>query len=326
MRLCCLFSAASFGFLVMTPAAQAQQGGPNQAPVPAREQPRNDQANRAADAEATPEERDEHRLKWVFPRFRTWQYVAIGVQTAANLTIEFVDIPKREEAWRSALPLDVDMRNALRPETQEGRDRANTVSDYLWWTTQFYTVVVDSLVVPLAFDNFNVDVAWQMTMINWQTLGLAGLVTRITQYSTGRARPEVYGCSEEPGASFPCRPEGPGFFAGHVSMTSAGAGLACAHHAAMPIYGENAAGAITCAVLSASAVTVGIMRMMADRHWISDVVVGHLVGGGVGFGLPWLLHYQDPITPDLGSLGVKHAGWVPTGTRDSVSLSLIGIF
>jgi membrane-associated phospholipid phosphatase len=225
---------------------------------------------------------EEHRLKWDFPRFRLWQYVAVGVQTAANLTIEFTDFPSRSESWRSTLPLDTEVRNALRPETREGRDRAAVVSDYFWWGTQFYTVVVDSLIVPLAFDDSNTDVALQMTMINWQALGLTGLVTRIAHHTGGRARPVFYGCSEEPGASFPCGEGGPGFFAGHVSMTSAGAALACAHHAALPLYGENAApGILTCVVLSGGAVTVGVLRIMADRHWISDVVVGHLVGGGV---------------------------------------------
>jgi membrane-associated phospholipid phosphatase len=242
------------------------------------------------------------------------------------LTIEFADVPSRDETWRSTLPLDVPVRDALLPESQAGRDRAARVSDYFWYSTQFYTVVVDSLLVPLAFDDFNTDVAWQMTMINWQALGLTGLVTRIAHHTAGRARPVVYGCSEEPGASFPCRPEGPGFFAGHVSMTSAGAALACAHHAALPIYGEGPAGALTCALLSASAVTVGVLRVMADRHWVTDVIVGHVVGGAIGFGTPWLLHYQHRLTPELTSLGVEHLAWLPSATKDAVTLSLVGVF
>jgi membrane-associated phospholipid phosphatase len=280
-------------------------------------------ATGAAQAAARP---DEHRLQWRFPRFRTWQYVAIGVQTAANLTVELTEFPSRAETWRSALPLDVPVREALVASTEDGRNRAAVASDVLWWSTQFYTVVVDSLLVPLAFDNFNTDVAFQMTMINWQTLGLAGVITRISHHTAGRARPSMYGCSEEPGATFPCRSHGPGFFAGHVSMTTAGAALACAHHAALPIYGEGPAGAVTCALLSASAVSVGVLRMIADKHWVTDVIAGHLVGAAVGFGLPWLLHYQEPLTPELASLGITYAAWLPWATADSVSLSLVGAF
>jgi len=66
--------------------------------------------------------------------------------------------------------------------------------------------------------------------------------------------------------------------------------------------------------------------MVADRDWISDVIVGHLVGGAIGFGLPWLLHYQEPLTPNLSALGVRHAAWMPWATSDSASLALIGQF
>jgi membrane-associated phospholipid phosphatase len=46
-------------------------------------------------------------------------------------------------------------------------------------------------------------------------------------------------------------------------------------------------------VLSTSAVTVGVLRGVADKHWASDNILGGLVGGAVGFGLPYLLHYGD---------------------------------
>ena len=284
-------------------------------------------ADEEARAPAPPDpEAAEHRLNWHFPRFRSWQYVAVGVQTAANLTIEFTDFPSRDETWRSPLPLDVEVRDALVASTHERQEHAATVSDVMWWTTQFYTVVVDSLIVPLAFDDLNTDVAFQMTMINWQTLGLTGIVTRLAHHGSGRARPSTYGCSDAPGSSFPCKSDGPGFFAGHVSMTSAGAALACAHHAALPLYGDGPAGAVTCVLLSASAVGVGVLRIVADRHWMTDVIAGHVVGGAIGFGLPWLLHYQHSITPDLSALGVRHAAWLPWATADSASLSLVGAF
>lgn len=275
--------------------------------------------------ETTPPE-EQHRLVWEFPRFRTWQYVAIGVQTAANLTIELTDFPSRDETWRSPLPLDVTVRDALRADSIDGRTRAAVASDVLWWMTQYYTVAVDSLLVPLAFDDGNFDVAWQMSMINWQTLGLTGIITRAAHHSAGRARPSTYGCSEEPGAANPCKPAGPGFFAGHVSMTTAGAALSCAHNAALPIYGDGPWGAVTCATLLSGSVAVGILRIVADKHWASDVLVGHLIGGSVGFGLPWLLHYRHPITPDLTALGIRRTAWLPWATEDGGTLSLVGVF
>ena len=262
----------------------------------------------------------------MFPRFRLWQYVAVGVQTAANLTIEFTDVPSAGESWRTPLPLDLPVRDAVLPKSKELRAHYELAGDIMWYSTELYTLVIDGLLVPLAFDNGNVDVAFQMTMINWQTLGLAGIITRIAHHTVPRARPMMYGCSEEPGAAFPCGKAGPGFFSGHVSMTTTAAALACAHHAALPLYGNKAADMITCGVLAASSVGVAVARISTDKHWFTDVLVGHMVGASVGFGMPWLLHYQHRVTPDMSSLGVSHAAWIAWPTEGGASVFLVGDF
>src|SRR5690606_35134322 len=145
------------------------------------------------------------------------------------------------ESWRSPLPLDEPVRDALLAESEAGKTRARTIADALWYSTEYYVVVVDGLIVPLVFDSGNTLVASQLTLINWQALGFAGIVTRIAHHAVPRARPSTYGCSEEPGAEFPCEDHGPGFFSGHVAMSTTGATLACAHHAALPLYGEGPA-------------------------------------------------------------------------------------
>jgi membrane-associated phospholipid phosphatase len=270
--------------------------------------------------------RDAHRLHWDFPTFRLWQFVAIGLQTAGNLYIELVDVPSAGEHWRSPLPLDRPIRDGLVAQSEAGKKNARTIADTIWYATEYYVVVVDSLLVPLAFDGFNTRVASQMTLINWQALGLSGILTRIAHHTVPRARPITYGCSEEPGAEFPCQPSGPGFFSGHVAMATTGAALSCAHHAAMPLYGSGPAGGITCGLLATGSVTVGLMRIVADKHWFTDVLVGHIVGASVGLGLPWFLHYQHRITPDMSALGVSDVVWLPAATPDGGSLSLIGFF
>lgn len=269
---------------------------------------------------------DGQRLHWTFPKFRTWQFIALGVQTAANLYFELGRVPSNGESWREPLPLDEPVRDALLAETEEGKKQARTVGDVLWYSTEYYVVVIDSLLVPLAFDKMNTLVASQMTLINWQALGLSGIITRIAHHTVPRARPITHGCSEEPGAEFPCEQAGPGFFSGHVAMSTTGAALACAHHAALPLYGEGPGGAITCGILSAAAVATGITRIIADKHWMTDVLVGHIVGASVGFGLPWLLHYQHPITPDLSALGISEVAWMPAPLHDGGTLSLVGLF
>jgi membrane-associated phospholipid phosphatase len=231
-----------------------------------------------------------HRLSWTYPRFRLWQGIAGVAVTGANLYFQYGAGPFPYHRWNSPILFD-EWARGVRADTQEGRDRAARVSSYLWHPTQYYTVFVDSLLVPLAFDRFNLDLAVQMNLLNWQAIGLSFFVLRLTHVTVGRARPAQYKCSEEPGAAFPCQ-GGPSFIGGHVAMTATGAGLACAHHSALPLYGGGWPDIAVCVVLSASTVAVGVLRGVADKHWASDNILGGLVGGGIGFGLPYLLHYR----------------------------------
>lgn len=265
-----------------------------------------------------------HRLQWTYRRARPWQYVAIGVQSAANLTFEFGNIPSPGEHWRDPLPGDLPIRNALLARTEEGRQRARTVADTTWHVVQYYPVVVDGLLVPLAFDKLNADVAWQLSVINWQTLGLTGIVTRIAHKTVPRGRPSTWECERDRSAPKPCPEAGPGFFSGHVAMTTAGAALSCSHHAALPLYGRGPAGTLTCMALSTGAVAVGIGRITADKHWASEILVGHLVGAGFGLGMPWLLAYRYPQKPAASS--AMRSAWIPVPMPGGGGLSFIGQF
>jgi membrane-associated phospholipid phosphatase len=265
-----------------------------------------------------------HRLNWSYPRFRAWQYAGSAAVSATNLFIESTAGEYPDGRVRRTLQLDDWTRGALRIESASGRRKAATVSDYMWHTTQYYTVIVDSLIVPLVFDRGNIDVAWQMTMLNWQALGLAFFATRLAHLSVGRARPSEFGCDSGGDGSVNCRASGPSFLSGHTAMSAAGAGLACAHHRALPLYGGGAADTAACVVLAASTLTVGALRIASDKHWATDVAAGLVIGGTIGFGLPWLLHY-DPsllsagllpsnmaLVPMVapGAVGVTVAGWM----------------
>jgi len=42
--------------------------------------------------------------------------------------------------------------------------------------------------------------------------------------------------------------------------------------------------------------------------------------------MPWLLHYQHRVTPDMSSLGVSHAAWIAWPTEGGASVFLVGDF
>ena len=67
--------------------------------------------------------------------------------------------------------------------------------------------------------------------------------------------------------------------------------------------------------------------MMADRHYISDVLVGTAMGLGLGYGMPTLLHYRYPLsTTSTRVLPGAQIAAVPTGSSESLGVSVLGMF
>src|SRR5690606_36190453 len=71
-----------------------------------------------------------------------------------------------------------------------------------------------------------------------------------------------------------------------------GAGLACAHHTHLPLYGGGIADLRACLGAVTLTLTTGALRIASDKHWATDVLTGHLIGFSVGYVLPSLLYYR----------------------------------
>jgi membrane-associated phospholipid phosphatase len=248
------------------------------------------------------EEATEHRLKWTFPRFRPAEYVAAVAVMGTGFWLEAGTRGFPDNAISGPILLDEPTRDLIVARTPEARLAVAKTSGMIWNVTQFFPIA-DSLITPLATDRLNVDVAMQMTLINWQVHGITFLLTRLSHRVVGRTRPIVSGCEEDPDWDPVCRIADEGlrasFISGHASMSFASAGLTCSHHIAMPLYGGGFADGAICALTLVSATTVGTMRIVADKHWWSDVSAGAALGLATGFGLPWLLHYgaSDVVSP-----------------------------
>jgi membrane-associated phospholipid phosphatase len=274
------------------------------------------------DPAETPEAQADHRLVWRYPRFRLWQYISNGSVSLLNIYAETIQANASSDSWKRPILFDRAARSWLRADTPDGRARADRVSDFLWYGGQYFPFV-DGIVAPLASDDLNTDVAWQLSMINWQVVGFSALVTRAAHLWGGRARPSHTDCSDEPGSELPCT-GGSGFFSGHTSMTMASAGATCAHHLALPLWGHPVADATACGLLVADGVAVGVLRMRADKHWASDVLTGFVVGSAIGFLTPWLLHYQLREPNDETS-GLPHdVMLLPWANDEAVGVSAAG--
>lgn len=234
-------------------------------------------------------------LRWQdnWRRVGTTEYVLTGGLTAGILTVMLWVPPAEEPAWRRPRLMDWGTRNWLRIEDRAGRDRAATVSDVLVTASVLQPVVVDSLIVAGLVEGSG-DVTHQMEVINLQSLAIAQFVNVTAKRVFARERPYVLGCAGEKDYSAHCDDVDRfrSYYSGHSAISATAAGLVCAHHTHLPLYGRPADG-IACGAAIGVTVITGALRIAADRHWATDVLSGHLLGFAAGYLLPTLAYYRS---------------------------------
>lgn len=241
-------------------------------------------------APATPD--DAHRLRWSWRHWGTLDYAITGALVASYLTIELAAGPPDEARWRGGILFDGAVRRALIKKSRKGRDAWNSASDVFALIPQGM-MLVDSLFVPLLSDDWNFEVAWQLTVIAAQSEAIAGLFARSGHYGIARERPDVVPCRRDPDYSYGCfRGSTASFPGGHVASAFVGAGVVCAAHLRLPLYGGGFWDPAACVANTAVAAAAGYARMAAGRHYISDTLVGAALGASAGFLLPWFVHYR----------------------------------
>ncbi len=283
-------------------------------------------ASSAEAEEKAPTAGTEHRLVWQpeWRRFDLIEYVATAAIVGAYYAVE-LEAPKPTEAnWSGGVLIDDGVRSPIVGSTRDARNRAADFGDLLFLVPPAWAIL-DGIITPLATDRGNLEVAWQMTAMNIQAVGFVGLLTRAGHRYIARERPDVSDCEKDKSYNQVClRGSYASFPSGHTSAAGVGAGLICAHHLNLPLYGGGAPDILTCGVNVGMMALIGYSRLVADRHYVSDVVVGAGLGFGAGFALPVLLHYQGVGT------GYTDAGlrWTvaPYGTEEGGGLQLVGGF
>jgi membrane-associated phospholipid phosphatase len=194
------------------------------------------------------------------------------------------------------------------------------VGDVLWLSGTAMPFVIDLPVVLLA--HRQPQVAWQLLMMDLEANAVAGFITDALFVSSGRGRPSYPRCATDPNYDSLCglTANNASFPSGHVLGIATAAGLTCIHHKYLPLYANRAADAGVCGFMVLATAVTGVTRVVADRHYASDVVVGAAIGFGAGYGLPWLLHYRAGAeAPDA-----SHVFLVPFGGSRSVGVGIVG--
>jgi membrane-associated phospholipid phosphatase len=235
-------------------------------------------------AHAEPLHWDERR-----PRFRTIEYIVTGVLGPVAIG-EYFFVPAQKEAhWVGGILFDDAARDALRLRSPRALQTSWAVADGMGVTLIGLSIGLDSIIVPLA--RGSPGVAWQLLMMDAESFTLSSIVVTTLYDTVGRARPayedckngaSTIACTGTMTASFP---------SGHINEAFTAAGLSCAHHLWAHVYGNRFADIFACSRDLGLATTEALLRVMGERHWMSDVVVGSAVGFAFGFGLPTLLHY-----------------------------------
>jgi membrane-associated phospholipid phosphatase len=281
---------------------------------------------------------DPAKVEWSddWPRVKWWEVVA-----ALSLTVgdtEFEDrVPLPSHAtWTRPILFDTAARDLLRGRTAAVQTFASTSTDIMYMGGALVPFVVDDYFAAASVHQ-NADVAWQLAAIDFQSFGIAGLVSLVAEHAVGRARPYTLSCNannqvldaqghvlQTCGTVNDFR----SFYSGHATATATTAGLVCAHHQHLPLFGGGFADLAPCLLMIGVSATTGVLRLVYDEHWASDVMVGWADGFLSGYVLPSLMHFGFGSGHPIGEIHSASFDAVPTllPVPGGTELGMFGVF
>jgi membrane-associated phospholipid phosphatase len=283
-----------------------------------------------SEAQATDPDRVEWSPDW--PRVRLWEAVAAVALAIGDTEIEErVPLPG-SATWRGGILFDDWARGVFRGRTVSAQSTASTVSDALFKVGSLVPFIIDLYFATLSVHQ-NADVALQMLVIDLESFGISGLISLTGEHGVGRSRPYTEDCGLRDASGNLLHTCGTGndnrsFFSGHAAATATAAGLTCVHHQHFPLFGGGVADLAPCLVMIGVSAATGILRLVYDEHWASDVVVGWTVGALSGYVLPSVLHYGFGSGRRAGAIRSGSVDMVPTlmPYRGGAGVGMVGVF
>ncbi|MBK7586144.1 MAG: hypothetical protein IPI67_38920 [Myxococcales bacterium] len=197
---------------------------------------------------------------WQYRRF-DWLDVGVTVAGAtAVVATTFIWPPNGDVRWHGGVLFDDRVRDGLRAKSRAGRDHAQTLGDAVYFAGALYPIVVDGFVAFAIRQKPNWGV--QMLLIDLEAYAVAGALLTGSERVFERGRPSLTPCETDPN------------YEAHCGRNDKGVGLTVASF-------------------------VGVARVMAGKHFISDAVGGALVGGSTGILVPALHSTPVKVVPQL---------------------------
>lgn len=216
-----------------------------------------------------------------------------GLRTGSHASAE-----ARLARWRGGVLLDESVRDDVRLETHDERERAARVSDIILTATILDAAAIRAVAIPLARGDR--EYARRATIAYAVAIGVTLALGRVIKDSARRARPFERDCSRSPTLAGCGSPDSlASFYSLHAAtaFTSVGFSWALAKmrppHDARERSGDvvargRAPSAPLLASLASAALT-GLLRIASDRHYLSDVLIGAAMGLAVGVLVPLAL-------------------------------------
>ncbi|MCB9555323.1 MAG: phosphatase PAP2 family protein [Deltaproteobacteria bacterium] len=203
---------------------------------------------------------------------------------AIALAIAASNTPSRRGNWGAWLPGEAAAQRNFSA-------RASRISDLT-----LYTTLTTPLIAQLA-PGADADTG-RATLIYAQVIAIDAALTMLTKRLVGRPRPYTH--SADPAVAAYAQAKGDGayasFFSGHSSLAFAAAVSGSYLFAARS--GDRAARASLWGMQLALASFTAGLRLRAGRHYLSDVVVGALVGSGLALGISFA-HTDRAARPSI---------------------------
>jgi membrane-associated phospholipid phosphatase len=230
---------------------------------------------------------------------RPWEYVASAALLAGTIAVRVTETSDaRPGNWTGNLLWDFEVTDAIATRDRSAREVWTVLADVPFYALMGYPAVDALLTAGVIWGRW--DVAWQLFMMDLEAYAVAAPLIWVTQRFILRERPFMrYACEADTTGKYGVdyedncgtRQATRGFPSGHIAIAATGAALTCTHHSHLPLYGGGAGDAAAClTAIGATAVSM-LGRVVADKHYVSDVTAGLGIGLFAGWLVPKALHY-----------------------------------
>ena len=212
--------------------------------------------------------------------------------------------------WCDRTPDGIDRLNALdrwgrgaRWDSIEAQHTAGTLSNVVGFGA--LPAAIAGIDVALAGAAGARHLATEDLVLVWQSMALAMLLNQSVKFIAARERPFVHVLPpEERQATADPLDNNLSFFSGHATFAFSAA-VAAGTVAELRAYPGRA---WVWAVGIPLATATAYLRMAADKHYLTDVLVGAAVGSAFGAGIPLLLHPREHATVTAMEIRLVPAG------------------